>query len=298
MARKDYYEILGVPRDASDEEIKKAYRRLTKKYHPDLHPGDKEAEARFKEINEAYSVLGDPKKRKEYDLGGIGFETGAGRTYQTGVGGFNFRDFGFDFGGFEEIFSEVFGGRSRRKAPARGSDIEYTLDIDFLQAVKGTDVRITITRPHGKETVTVKIPPGVKDGSRVRVAGKGDPGMYGGPPGDLYIITRVRPHPYFRVVDNDIYLDVPITIREAILGANIRVPTIDGFTTIKIPPGIQGGQRLRIRGKGVPSPRGETRGDQYIIVHIAVPKNIDERSRQLIEEFDRINPYDPRRELW
>ncbi len=294
MAAKDYYQILGVSRDATDEEIKKAYRELARKYHPDLHPGDREMEARFKEINEAYSVLSDPKKRREYDMvGRVTFEPGVGGPYETG---FDFRNFGF--GGFEDLFGEIFGARPRRRAAVKGPDLEYPLEIDFLQAVKGAEVNITIRRPTGTETLKVKIPPGVKDGSRVRVAGKGETGFFGGPPGDLYIVTRVRPHPYFRRVGNDIYIDLPITIKEAVAGATVRVPTIDGFTTIRIPPGVQGGQKLRIRSKGVPSPGGGPRGDQYVVLHIAVPKNVDERSKKLIEEFEKINPYEPRKGLW
>jgi len=294
---KDYYTILGVPKGASDEEIKKAYRKLAREFHPDLHPDKKkEMEAKFKEINEAYQVLGDPKKRSEYDLTGqTGFNSGIGGPGYGPQGGVHFEDLGF--GGFEDIFGEVFGRGSRRRGPQRGADLEYRLDLDFLQAIRGTDVKTTISRSTGTESLTVKIPPGVRTGSRVRVAGKGESGFNGGPPGDLFIETSVRSHPYFRRDDFDIYIDVPITLKEALLGAEIEVPTVDGHTKIKIPAGTQGGQKLRIRGKGVASARGE-RGNQYVTVNIAVPKNIDERSRELIEEFSRLNPHDPRRGLW
>ncbi|GMR04925.1 MAG: J domain-containing protein [Thermodesulfobacteriota bacterium] len=298
MAKKDYYEILGVSRDAPEDEIKKAYRRLARKYHPDLHPGDKGMEKKFKEINEAYSVLSDPKKRSDYDLTGrVTFEPGMGGGWPPG--GVDFENIGFGrVGGFEDIFSEVFGGRGTRRGPRRGADLEYTMPLDFLKAVRGAEVKITVTRPSGAaERITIKIPPGVHDGSRVRVAGKGHEGPGGGPPGDLYIITTVRPHPYFKRVGNDIYVNVPITVKEAVLGAEIEVPTIDGFTRIKIPPGTQGGQKLRIKGKGVPLPRGG-RGDQYVVVNISVPKGIDKKSAQLIEDFSRTNPYEPRKGLW
>ncbi len=302
MAQKDYYEILGVPRGATEEEIKKAYRSLARKYHPDLHPENRKGmEAKFKEINEAYGVLSDPKKRETYDLTGQA-------TFESGMGGYpggfpggspDFEEFGFGApGGFEDIFSEVFGVKGRRRGVQRGSDIETRLELDFMHAAKGTEVKITVRRETGGETLNVKIPPGVKTGSKVRVAGKGDPGVGGGPPGDLYIATGVKPHAYFRRVENDIYVDVPVSIKEAYLGAEIQVPTIDGFTTIKIPIGTQGGQKLRIKGKGVYDPHGLTRGDQYIIINIAVPKKVDKKSKEIIEKFDEINPYEPRKGLW
>lgn len=294
---KDYYTILGVPKGASEEEIKKAYRKLAREFHPDLHPDrKKEMEGKFKEINEAYQVLGDPKKRSEYDLTGqTGFNSGMGGPGYGPQGGVHFEDLGF--GGFEDIFGEVFGRGSRRRGPQRGADLEYRLDLDFLQAIRGTDVKTNISRSTGTESLTVKIPPGVRTGSRVRVAGKGEAGFNGGPPGDLYIETSVRSHPYFRREENDIYIDVPITLKEALLGAEIEVPTVDGRTKIKIPAGTQGGQKLRIRGKGVASARGE-RGNQYVTVNIYVPKDLDERSKELVEEFSRLNPHDPRKGLW
>lgn len=298
MATKDYYEILGVSRNATEEEIKKAYRNLARKYHPDLHPDKKkEMEAKFKEINEAYGILSDPKKRSDYDLTGRAvFEPGIGGF--PGAGGIHFEDLGAgNFGGFEDIFSEIFGGRGRRM-PQRGADIEYTIELDFVSAAKGTEVKIPVVRAKGGEGLTVKIPPGVKDGSRVRVAGKGEPGIENGPPGDLYIVTSIRPHRYFRMKGNDIYVDVPITVQEAMLGAAVEVPTIDGFTNIKIPPGMQGGQKLRIKGKGIYGAHGAARGDEYVVVNIAVPKKLDERSKELVEELGRINPYDPRKGLW
>lgn len=293
---KDYYEILGVARNAAEDDIKKAYRNLARKFHPDLHPDKKaEMEAKFKEINEAYGVLSDPKKRSDYDLtGSVGYEPGMGGGYPPPGGGVHFEDFGFgNIGGFEDVFSEIF-GKGGRRGPRKGSDLEYSVTLDFLQAVKGAEVRIAVPRRGGSETITVKIPPGVKSGGRVRVPGKGEPGDGG--PGDLYIITEVQPHRYFRRVDNDIYVDVPINIKEAVLGADIQVPTIDGMTTIKVPPGIRSGQKLRIKGKGVYGAGG--RGDEYVIIQIAAQKAVDSRSKELIEEFSRINTYDPRKGLW
>lgn len=301
---KDYYDILGVGRNATEEEIKKAYRSLARKFHPDLHPENrKEMETRFKEINEAYQVLSDPKKRSNYDLTGqAGFEPGmGGGPAGYPPGGVSYEDFGFGggFGGFEDIFSEVFGrGGGRRRVAQKGQDLEYRLELEFLQAVRGTELKVTISRQGRPEALTVKIPPGIKTGSRVRVAGKGEEGFGGGPPGDLYIVTTVRPHAYFSRVEQDIYVDVPITIKEALFGAEIEVPTIDGPTRIKVPSGIHGGQKLRIKGRGVYRQRGE-RGDEYVILNVATPKKIeDERSRELIEEFMKLNPYEPRKGLW
>lgn len=298
MANKDYYDILGVKKEASDDAIKKAYRGLAKKYHPDLHPGNKAMEAKFKEINEAYAILGDPKKRSDYDLTGTAtFEPGMG--WPPGAGGTHYEDFDAGPGGFEDIFGDIFGSRNRRRGAQRGEDIEYNVELDFMQAVKGTDVRLTVARRDGSELMTIKVPPGVNVGSRVRAAGKGNTGWEGGPNGDLYLIIKtIRPHQLFRREGSDVYLDLPVTIKEAVLGAEIKVPVIDGFTTIKIPPGTHSGQRLRIKGKGVFGLREQERGDQYVIVAIAVPKKIDEDSKRLIERFDELNPHDPRRTLW
>ncbi len=293
---KDYYETLGVARNATEDDIKKAYRNLARKFHPDLHPEKKaEMEAKFKDINEAYGVLSDPKKRSDYDLtGSVGYEPGMGGGYPPPGGGVHFEDFGFgNVGGFEDVFSEIF-GRGARRGPRKGTDLEYSVTLGFMQAVKGAEVRIPVPRRGGNETITIKIPPGVKSGGRVRVPGKGE--QCDGGPGDLYIITEVEDHRYFRRVDKDIYVDVPINIKEALLGADIQVPTIDGMTTIKVPPGIKSGQKLRIKGKGVYGAGG--RGDEYVIIQIAAQKAADSRSKELIEEFSRINPYDPRKGLW
>ncbi|MBI5047669.1 MAG: DnaJ domain-containing protein [Deltaproteobacteria bacterium] len=297
MAKKDYYEILGVSRNAADEDIKKAYRELAKKYHPDLHPGNKAMEARFKEINEAYEILKDPKKREEYNrFGSAAFEPGfqGARTYTYSGGAVNPEDLGFDFGGLEDIFGDIFGKRTRpQRGPSGGEDIEYVLGIDFEQAIKGTEVRLTLNG----EKITVKLPAGVKDGSRVRVAGKGKTGVLGGPRGDLYIVTKVKPHIYFKREDDDIYLDVPITITEAVLGAKVHIPTIDGKALLVIPPCTQSGQKLLLKGKGVPHIKSKDRGNQYVIIKIMVPKDIDQKSKGFLEEFQKLNQYDPRKEV-
>lgn len=297
MANKDYYETLGVKKNASEDEIKKAYRGLAKKYHPDLHPGNKTYEAKIKEINEAYGVLSDPKKKSDYDLTGQA-------AFERGFGGF--RTEGFDYqsagqgfgGGIEDLFGDIFGaGRGRRRAQ-RGEDVIYEMEVDFLGAAKGTEVKLDFSKRTGHETLTVKIPPGVDTGAKVRVAGKGEAGFGGGPSGDLYLALTVRPHPYFRRIESDIHVDVPVSVKEAVLGAEVSVPTIEGFTTIKIPPGTQGGQKLRLKGKGVFGTHTRFRGDQYVIINIAVPKKIDAESKGLIEKFSEINPYEPRKNLW
>lgn len=305
MAHKDYYDILGVAKDADAEEIKKSFRTLAKKFHPDRNPGNKQAEARYKEITEAYSVLSDPKKRAHYDMAGsMPLEPGGAYGRPGGVGdmgGFNAGDFGF--GNIEDIFKNMFEGRG---APTggpgvhrqrKGTDIEHAVSLDFMHAVKGAEVKVTVTRGAHTEKMVVKIPPGVEDGSRVKFAGRGNPGRGGSEPGDLYITTRVGEHEYFKRKGADIYLDVPVTIEEALLGATVEVPTLSGTTKVKIEPGTQSGIKLRLKGKGAPRLSGG-HGDMYLVVHVTLPHNIDKRSVQLIREFGKINPYDPRAGLW
>jgi molecular chaperone DnaJ len=395
---KDYYAALGVSRDAKPEVIRKAYRHLARKYHPDVNPGNKAAEEKFKQISEAYEILSDEKKRKIYDQYGFysdnippgGYPTGstadAARAYnaqgQPGAGGFDFSGFDFSdfepragrrgaggeetggFGGFRDIFSQIFSRTSaaqeEQEEENRGRDLEYHMHLSFWDAVRGTQVRITVNRNEtcpvckgsgagkgaatvcttcdgkgvltrqsgamrfqgpcpdcngtGKrrpncpncggsgfvthpETFDVRIPPGVNQGSRVRVAGKGNAGRKGGPPGDLYIVTDVETHPVFDRRGDNIYVKLPVTVAEAALGAKVDVPTIQGPSTIKIPPGTQSGQKLRLRGKGAPSLRGDVHGDQFVEVQVVVPKVADERSKELLRELARLNPEDPRAEL-
>jgi DnaJ-class molecular chaperone len=326
MAKHDYYSVLGVSRSASDDEIKRAYRRLAKKYHPDSNKGDRTAVERFKEVQEAYDVLSDREKRSQYDrFGHVGAGVGAaghgpGGTYYTwsssGPGAeFDFADlsdlFGDDGGRpgrggsiFEQIFERV-GRRGHAghvnhatEAPS-SSDIEQEITLSFEQAIRGVSLEVGIVDgPAAGETVRVKIPPGVSDGQRIRVRGKGSHGRRGQPPGDLYIVCRVQPHRYFRRVGNDIYLEAPVTVGEATLGARIDIPTIDGPTTVKLPPGTPSGTKLRLAGRGVEDPRTRQRGDQYAVIKIVPPRRLTERQTRLMTEFSEVGNDDPRDGLW
>lgn len=309
MVKKDYYSVLGVQRNAVEKDIKQAYRRLARKYHPDVNPGDAAAEQRFKEISEAYSVLSNPESRKKYDrFGHQAFASGFDSHFAGGdAGGFNpgnFKDFFAGRGGFGEglgsMFEEFFGAGRQRSghAPMSGQDLEKTIEIGFEEAVRGTTTQVQVTRRDGNvERLQVKIPPGVDTGSKVRVSGKGEAGAYGGQGGDLYIVIRVRPHAYFTRQGSDTLCDVPITLAEAMLGAKIDVPTIDGKTAMTLPAGTQNGRRFRLRGKGSPALHGGERGDHYVTVHVVLPEKLDARSRELVEEFAARNPLQPRTQL-
>jgi molecular chaperone DnaJ len=369
--REDYYAILGVPRSAKAQEIKKAYRRLARKNHPDVNPGDKSAEERFKRIQEAYDVLSDPKKRSMYDQYGFYSENfreqpgGPGSGSPEGFPNFSGMDFGESGqSSFRDIFSEFFAGGSpggSQAGPARGEDLEHHLNISFMESINGFSTRMMFNRnnscadcegsgfdrsvgqkvcskckgsgqearSHGfmrfsgpcsicggtgrvgnrcrtcggsgtvpvKETVTVRLPPGVANGYRMRVPNKGNAGRNSGSPGDLYLVISVRPHEFFRREGNDIICTVPITVTEAALGTKIEVPSIDGKTLLRIPPGTQSGQKFRLRGKGAPSLRGEVRGNQIVEVRVMIPMVADERSKEILRELARLNPDNPRSSL-
>ncbi|HEX3570328.1 MAG TPA: J domain-containing protein [Acidobacteriaceae bacterium] len=399
---KDYYGVLGVKKTATQDDVRKAFRKLARKYHPDVNPGDKKAEEKFKEISEANDVLSDEKKRKVYDQfgfysdnidpaaaeaaarGGYGGSGGGAARGPRGAqevpidfGGFDFSGFqgggrpGAEQGGgfgssFRDIFGSMFSGNAKAAhGPRPGTDLEYQVSVDFWTAVKGGTVRLEIQRQeicptckgkattggpmecpecHGSGQVTqmggrmkfniqcprcegtgkvqnacatcggegvvtrrepleFRIKPGTRDGQRIRLAARGNAGMDGGAAGDLYLIIKVGSHPVFTRNGDDIYVTVPVTVSEAALGAKIEVPTIDthdggGRTQLKIPPGTQTGQKLRLREKGVPSASREgTRGDQIVEVKIVVPKVQDERSKEILREFAKLNPEDPRAEL-
>ncbi len=398
--KKDYYQTLGVKKSASADDIRKAFRKLARKYHPDVNPGDKAAEEKFKVLSEANDVLSDPKKRKIYDQVGFysdnidaataeayaraggGASPGQGfpGAHPGGAQGANFDFGGFDFtdmfegakgrkastsgtGSFRDIFSGIFGGRggAAHEGPEPGSDLEYQVNVPFWTAIRGGVMRLNITRhdscPHchgqgfiesagtcpecgGKGQVTqtggrmkfnvpcprchgtgknistcpechgegtvertepleVRIKAGTRDGQRIRIAGKGNAGVRGGPAGDLYVIIRTADHPVFHREGDDIRITVPVSATEAALGAKIEVPTIDGRTLLKIPPGTQSGQKLRLREKGVPSATKEgARGDEIVEIKLTVPMPRDERSKEILRELAKLNPEDPRAELW
>ncbi len=368
MNGKDYYRILGLNKGASEKEIKDAYRKLARKYHPDANPNDKEAEERFKEIAEAYEVLSDPEKRRKYDAGEMFF--GAG-----GPGpGFGFRDFkggrtytfrGDDLGDLSDIFN-LFGGlgmgTGRARQPRKGRDVRTSVQISFEDMLRGVTVPLSLvmastcitcggsgakpgtlprtcpqcqgrgtvsqdqglfafSRPcpqcggsgkiveqpcptcrgrgavEGTKKINVKIPPGIKDGGSLRFAGKGEAGPPGAAPGDLYVTVNVSPHRYFRRVNSDIYLDLPLTFAEAALGTTVEVPTIDGKVKLKIPPGTQEGRKFRLKGKGAPHVRGKGNGNMIVVAHVDVPKKLSAKEKELIEKLREYTSYNPRAHL-
>jgi len=363
---KDYYQVLGVPKNASQADVKKAYRKLAQRYHPDANPGNKEAEERFKEISAAYDVLGDEGKRKRYDqvrdMAASGFGTGFPGGGRPGGGRVRFEDLGFDLGDLGDLgdlFSVFAGGRGRRRQ-ARGDDLETEVRISFDEAMRGTTVPVRFQGPDvcstcggsgaepgtsptvcpqcgGARTVTVnqgffqmsqpcprchgsgriverpctacrgsgsvrttrkfsvRVPPGVKDGARIRLAGRGEPGPPGSVPGDLYVRVHIAPHPLFGRKDNDLTIEVPVTYAEAALGANVKVPTPNGAVTLKIPGGTQSGRTFRIRGKGVPKKGGY--GDLLVTVRVEVPQRLSKEERELLRQLQSVQKGSPRRRL-
>lgn len=377
--KQDYYELLGVSRKATAKDIRASFRKLARKYHPDLNPGDKAAEEKFKQLQEAYDVLSDTKKREMYDQYGFYSDNVPTGDYGPGPsaddGNVNFDFGGFDFGGggagtgagggsFRDIFSQIFGGRGHSQSiePEQepGGDLEYQIEINFWDSVRGAVKQMQITRLdscerchgtgavgtpqtcptcngtgqmqqtagkmrfnvpcnrcggtgklrsmcptcHGEgrvrltETIDIRIPAGVASGGRVRVPGKGNAGTMGAPAGDLYLKVIVAHHPFFERRGHDLYTKVPVTVPEASIGAKIEVPTIDGKSLVRIPPGTNSGKLLRLREKGVPHARGGARGDQYVEIQVVVPEPADERVRNLMKELETIAPADPRHDLF
>jgi molecular chaperone DnaJ len=347
LEKRDYYEILGVHRNASDTEIKKAYRKLALQFHPDKNAGDKEAEDRFKEISEAYSVLSDPQKRVTYDqYGHAGLGNGGGFS-SGGFGGSPFEDI------FGDLFGDIFGGRARSRGRGRrGDDLRYNLSIKFEEAAFGLETKIQIpryetcatcqgsgarpgtsprtcqvchgagqvryqqgffslTRPcpecggegqvidqpcddcrgsgriRGKKTISLKIPAGVETGSRLKLTGEGEPGIQGGPPGDLYVVLSVQEHPLFQREGQDVICEIPISFPQAALGCELEVPTLTEKISIKVPAGTQSGKVVSLPGKGFPSLQGYNRGDQLVVLRVETPTRLTGRQKELLEEFAR-----------
>ena len=309
---KDYYSVLGVNKDASDEEIKKAYRKLARKYHPDLNPGDKEAEDRFKEINEAHEVLSDPEKRSKYDQFGQ-YWKGAAQTPPPGAGvgteGFDFSQ----YGSFDDFIEELLGGLGDRRrqrytyrtaSPPEGfedyfgdrygqpDDTEAAVALTFSEAFNGVQKRFQL----GDETITVRIPPGAKPGSRLRIRGKGQVSPFSGQRGDLYLTIELLPHSFFALEGDNLVCEVPITPEESVLGASIRVPTPDGSVTMKVPPGVDSGQSLRLRGKGWKNPKG-SRSDQIVKLKIVTPKELTDQEQEYYQKLQQVSHFQPRQSL-
>ncbi len=295
----DLYKVLGVSKKATDDELKKAYRKLARKYHPDRNPGDAAAEEKFKEVQGAYDTLSDPEKRQVYDSGGPTFEGFGGRGPFTagpaGQGGF------VDLGDLGDLFSSMFGrgggGGGPRGFPQQpGRDLETEMPLSFRQAIDGTQV--TVSGAEGKR-YKAKIPAGVRNGARIRLAGKGEPSPAGGPPGDLYVVTRVMPSPVFKRLDGgNLEVTVPITIAEALRGATIEVPTLDGTKKIKVPPGTRHGTVQRLRGEGPPKPRGKGRGEIRYRLEIEMPKELSEEQKKAVDALaEAMNGSDPRADL-
>jgi curved DNA-binding protein len=322
---KDYYETLGVPRAASEDEIKKSFRKLARMYHPDVAKDKKKAEEKFKEINEAYEVLGDAAKRKKYDELGADWKSGANFRQPSGwenaAGGGHFRggrpggsgehEFSFDGTGFSDFFEELFGARMRGGAGGfgrsagfedeeqaeRGRDIEGDILVTLEEALRGSvrtvNVRHQVGRTVKTETHQLKIPPGVTDGQKLRVAGRGEAGSGGGGAGDLYLRVRLARHHDFEVEDHNLIYEAELAPWEAVLGTNLSVPALDGRVNIKIPPGTQNGQKLRVRGRGLPV-RGGTRGDLMIVTRVAVPAKVTDAEKKLWEQLARESKFNPR----
>lgn len=304
---KDPYEVLGVPKTASQDEVKKAYRKLAKALHPDLHPDDTTKQSEFQEVAAAYDLLGDPEKRKRFDAGEIdasGQERPERQYYhhyagQDGGerydGGYGRQGFGAGEEDLSDLFSDLFGRRQRsgggtyQEFHARGPDLRYNLEVSFLDAVKGA--KTAVTMPDGK-SIELRIPAGIADGQTLRLQGKGAPGYGEGPPGDALVTIAVQQHPVFLRDGDDIEVELPITFDEAVLGARVEVPTIEGAVSMAIPKGASSGQRLRLKGKGVR--RGKSVGDQTVRLKIVLPEKIDEDMRAMAERWRDASDFDPR----
>ena len=286
MSKRDYYEILGVPKSASDDEIKKSFRKLAVKYHPDKNPGDKEAETKFKEAGEAYEVLKDKQKRSRYDQfghAGVGSATGNGGAGNPNNFNFNGQSFQFDFGGggFDDILGNLFGFGSRTRRPARGQDFQTSITIDFEEAIFGATKSINLEN----ESIKLKIPAGIFDGQSIRLASKGGDAPRGGQRGDLYVQVRVRAHKHLTREGELILSEATISMIDATLGTEIDIETVDGTVTMKVPAGTQPGTNFKLSGHGAPRIGREERGPHIVTINIEIPKKLSSKQRELLEQF-------------
>jgi len=318
----DPYKVLGIPKTASQAEIKKAYRKLAKTLHPDLHPGDAGKQTEFQAVAAAHDLLGDPEKRRRFDAGEIDAsgqerperhyyqhyaQRDAGRRYDPGAGPFAGSGYGPDVGGagyedVSDLFAEMFARRQgaqggaqgfRREVHARGPDVRYNLEVDFLEAARGA--KRSVTMPDGA-AIEISIPAGVRDGQTLRLRGKGGAGLGDGPAGDALVTVGVRPHPVFTREGDDIEIELPITFDEAVLGARVEVPTISGTVSMSVPRGASSGRRLRLKGKGIARPKG-TPGDQYVRLRIVLPETVDAEMEALAERWRAHSRFDARKDL-
>jgi DnaJ-class molecular chaperone len=295
---RDPYEVLGVPRSASAEDIKKSYHKLAKKLHPDLNPGNKKAEQSFKEVSAAYDLLSDPAKKVRFDRGEID-PSGAERqqqpyykTYAESDEGARYRRFDGDESPFaDDLFADMFRGANRQGFRARGADVSYTLEVDFLEAANGLTRRVTLA--DGK-TLDVTIPPGTEDGQTLRLKGQGQPGIGGAGPGDAFIEIHIKAHPLFTRIGNDVHVELPVTLPEAVLGGSVNLPTVDGKVALKIPAGSNTGTVLRLKGKGILNQATRQRGDQLVKLRVVLPDQVDPELKEFIERWSKTHGYDPR----
>ena len=291
MEDKDLYAALGVPKDASEDDIRTAYRKLAREHHPDVNPNDPAAEERFKEVSFANGVLSDEEKRKRYDEFGMaglsdGFDEGAAREYQQWSRGAHrsphFESYTSDVD-LEDLLSGFFAGARQAAGPMRGADAEGILPVDFLDAARASEVPANF---QGRPAMRVRIPPGAREGTRIRLQGKGGPGSEGGPAGDLYLTLQIKPHPFFTREADDLFVDLPVTIPELIRGASVDVPTPDGKVSMQIPPGSQNGRKLRLRGRGAIRSGAGGKGDLYVRLTAVLPETDDPRLEELAKELD------------
>ena len=299
----DPYATLNISKSASADEIKRAYRRLAKELHPDLNPNDPAVERRFKDVSQAYNLLADEEKRRRFDAGEIDAngqeraQRGFYRSYSSAGGGGGFSGFGFDQNAdHRDIFSDLFsgrrGGREGRFGKRRGSDVTYTVKIDFLEAANGARKRIQLA---DGRTLDVNVPAGIEDGKTLRLKSQGLSGVGGGESGDAFITVEIAPHAFFRREGQNIHVDLPVSLSEAVLGATVSVPTIDGQVSMRVPAGSNSGSVLRLRGKGVRDQKNGRRGDQYVKLVITLPDKADDRLRKFAEEWGKSQPYNPRK---